>query len=240
MLAFATMRIMIVLMLLAACGNGENAGVEAAKKQQAEEMKAAAHSTEAAKTITPPVAGGAHLDCASVINADLFTQALGETIPITLRTATNEPEAAASCDLLRGGKRLTAAEQAAQVKKNGKLGVMGGDPICNVSLFCWTIEAGDRFQKKCADTKDPNQRVDNSLGFAACLRIIPTGEDDVHNWRFFDEDTKCVIGVRAGPSNGDNAIIDKCAKAAHDLIGPDQIKVGAAPAAAPAGSGSGS
>ena len=34
-----------------------------------------------------------------------------------------------------------------------------------------------------------------------------------------------------GPSNVDNDLIGKCAKAAHDLIGPDQIKVGAAPAA---------
>jgi hypothetical protein len=38
----------------------------------------------------------------------------------------------------------------------------------------------------------------------------------------------------------DNDLIGKCAKGAHDLIGPDQIKPGAAPAAPAAGSGSGS
>ena len=57
-------------------------------------------------------------------------------------------------------------------------------------------------------------------------------------FRFFDDDTKCIIQVRGGPSNVDNDLIGKCAKAAHDLIGPDQIKVGAPPAA-PAGAAAG-
>ena len=68
------------------------------------------------------------------------------------------------------------------------------------------------------------------------------GADDVKRFRFFDDDTKCIIQVRGGPSNVDNELIGKCAKAAHDLIGPDEIKPGPAPApAAPAeAAGSGS
>jgi hypothetical protein len=61
--------------------------------------------------------------------------------------------------------------------------------------------------------------------------IVAQGADDVKRFRFFDDDTKCIIQVRGGPSNVDNDLIGKCAKAAHDLIGPDHIKVGAAPAA---------
>jgi hypothetical protein len=61
--------------------------------------------------------------------------------------------------------------------------------------------------------------------------IVAQGADDVKRFRFFDDDTKCIIQVRGGPSNVDNDLIGKCAKAAHDLIGPDQIKVGAAPVA---------
>jgi hypothetical protein len=73
--------------------------------------------------------------------------------------------------------------------------------------------------------------------------IVATGADDVKRFRFFDDDTKCIIQVRGGPSNVDNDLIGRCAKAAHDLIGPDQIKVGGAPPAeapaeAPAAEGS--
>jgi hypothetical protein len=97
-----------------------------------------------------------------------------------------------------------------------------------VSTFCWTIEDPDRFRKKCAELKDQD---DESLGFYACVLIVAQGADDVKRFRFYDDDTKCIIQVRGGPSNVDNELIGRCAKAAHDLIGPDQIKVGGAPAA---------
>ena len=179
--------------------------------------------------------GRAKLDCAAVVDAAKFTQLLGEPQPVSVVESKSEPEAAASCSILRGGKHLNEAEQKAALKKNGRLGVLPGDELCNISTFCWTIEDPDRFAQKCAEVKE---KVDSSLGFQACILVVATGEDDVNRYRFFDEDTKCIIQVRGGPSNVDNDLIGKCAKGAHDLIGPDQIKVGAAPAA-PAGSGSG-
>jgi hypothetical protein len=217
------MRIAIALSLLAltACDSGENAGIEAAKKQQAAEAKHV-DPNDVAKKISPPVPGRAKLDCKSLIDGDKFTQLLGEQQPLAIAESKSEPEAAASCSLLRGGKRLSEAEQKAQIKQHGKLGVMPGDELCNISTFCWTIEDPDRFAKKCADMKE---KVDASLGFQACILVVATGEDDVNRYRFFDDDTKCIIQVRGGPSNVDNDLISKCAKGAHDLIGPDQIKV---------------
>jgi hypothetical protein len=221
-----------------ACSKGsEQAGIEEAQKAAEKEQKDKVASNGAAKKIRPPVPGGAKLPCAQVIDLAKFNQVVGEPEPMTVVDSKSEPDASASCSLLRGGKRPTAAEQEQIKKKNaGRLGVLPGDELCNVSAFCSTIEDGDRFKKKCLDDK---KTLDDSLGFAACVMIVATGEDDVKNFRFFDEDTKCIIGVRAGPSNVDNVLIGKCAKAAHDLIGPAQIAVGAAPAApAPAGSGS--
>jgi len=233
------MRTTIALSLLiavAACDSGEKAGIEAAKRQQADEMKHAEGSSEAAKKMSPPVPGRAKLDCKNVIDADKFTQALGETQPLTVADSKSEAEAAASCSLIRGGKRPTEAEQKATIKQHGRLGVMPGDEVCNISTFCWTIEDPDRFMKKCAELKE---KTDSSLGFTSCILVVATGEDDVNRYRFYDDDTKCVIQVRGGPSNVDNDLISKCAKAAHDLIGPDQIKVtGSAPAAAGSNSGS--
>jgi hypothetical protein len=216
-----------------ACGKGEQAGIEEAKKAADQEAKAkAAESGGAAKKILPPVPGRAKLPCSQVIDAPKFQQELGEAEAITVTESKSEPEAAASCSLIRGGKRPSDAEQKAMIKNKGKLGVLPGDELCNVSTFCWTIEDADRFAKKCIEEK---KTMDDSLGFPACVMIVATGADDVKNFRFYDDDTKCIIGVRAGPSNVDNDLIGKCAKAAHDLIGPTQIAVNAAPAA-PAGS----
>ena len=222
--------------------SGEQAGIEEAKKAAEQEAKAmrSGETPTAAKKLVPPVAGRAKLSCANVIDASKFQQVLGEADPLTVKEDKSEPEAAASCSIVRGGKRPNQTEQAAIMKKNGgKLGVLPGDELCVVSTFCWTIEDPERFQKKCTDEK---KTIDQSLGFPACVMIVATGEADVKNWRFYDDDTKCVIGVRAGPSNTDNDLIAKCVKAAHDQIGPTQIAVGAAPAApdqAPAtGSGS--
>jgi hypothetical protein len=228
---------MALSLALLACSKGANEGAEEAKKQAEKEQKEKEASGGVAKKISPPVPGRAKLNCASVVNAALFQQALGEVEPITVTESKSEPDAAASCSIVRGGKRLNDAEQKAKLKKEGRLGVMPGDEICNVSTFCWTIEDADRFRKKCAEMKDKD---DDSLGFYSCVLIVAQGADDVKRFRFFDDDTKCIIQVRGGPSNVDNDLIGKCAKAAHDLIGPDQIKVGAAPAEAPEATAEGS
>ncbi|HTR55405.1 MAG TPA: hypothetical protein VMJ10_32220 [Kofleriaceae bacterium] len=222
------MRWMIAIVLaVLACGKSENAGIEEAKRQAEAEQKAKEAHGEVAKKLTPPVPGQATLPCSQVIDADKFQQALGEAAPITVveaKAEKHDPDAAASCSLMRGGKRPSDAEQKAMIKQSGRLGVLPGDEICNVSLYCWTIEDPDHFKKRCAEQK---KKDDDSLGFYSCVMVVATGEDDVNNYRFYDDDTKCLIGVRGGPSNVDNNLIGKCAKAAHDLIGPDQIKVSA-------------
>lgn len=239
-LVSAPMRTLIAILVLglglAACSKGENAGAEEAKKQADQELQDKLKEPNALpKRIDPPVAGRQKLNCNALIDSDKFTQLLGETVPVTVVDSKTEAEAAASCSIIRGGKRLTAAEQKALLKSKGRLGVMPGDELCNVSTFCWTIENPDRFLKKCVEMKE---KIDDALGFKTCILVVATGEDDVNRYRFFDEDTKCIFQVRAGPSMVDNDLIGKCAKGAHDLIGPEQIKPGAAPVAPAAGSGS--
>ena len=182
--------------------------------------------------------GRAHLPCSQLIDQTAWQEALGEKDPITVDDSKSEPEEAASCSIRRGGKKLSEAEQKAQLKKTGRLGVLPGDEICNVSTFCWTIEDPDRFKQKCHDLKEND---DETLGFYSCVLVVAQGEDDVKRFRFFDADTKCIFQVRGGPSNVDNDLIGKCAKTAYALIGPDQIKPGAPAATAPAeGSAAGS
>ena len=66
--------------------------------------------------------------------------------------------------------------------------------------------------------------ADHSLGTFACLKVNAVGSDDVNVYRLLDEDTKCILEVRGGPSMVDNAVIAECAKAARDNIGLANIK----------------
>jgi len=226
---------------LAACSKGEDGAAAARKEAEAEAAKSAATSSKAVR-IHPPVPAGTTIPCDELINLAGFQSALQEQDPLTFKdlTASNK-DSTASCSLVRGGKRLTAAEQEALLKKQRRLGVMGGDEICNVTAFCSTVEDDAHFKQRC---KEMGFQDDESLGSYACLQVVAQGADDVYSFRILDEDTKCILQVRGGPSMVDNAVIMACAKAARDLIGPDNIKVGGKSANPPppddSGSGSGS
>jgi hypothetical protein len=213
--------IIVVVTLGWGCGSGENAGAEEAKRQAEREAKEKVPA-EAAKTISPPVPGRAKIPCEQLIDVPAFQAALGEKDPISIKELKNESEAAASCAIVRGGKRPTDAEQQSMIKSGGKLGVLNGDEICEVAAFCWTFNTLDLLQKRCKETKRSD---DDTMGNYACVRIVATGEADVKLYQFYDEDTKCVIQVRGGASQTDNGTILTCAKTARDKIGPDQIAV---------------
>jgi hypothetical protein len=233
--------LLLSIAVLGACGKSENAGIEAAKAEAEAELKNKSDKGELPKTLKPPVAGDAKLDCSKVINLEAFTTALAEKEPLTLSDASSsDKEAAAICKLVRGGKKLSAAEQAALTKKEGKLGVLPGDPLCEITLRCSTIEDPDKYRKKCeaqaaVDAKRSMSpfngvRADETMGNFACVQIVPTGNFDAQVFKFFDADTKCVFEVRGGPSNQDNDMTRNCAKAARDTIGKDQLTMIAAPA----------
>ncbi|HET9623397.1 MAG TPA: hypothetical protein VFP84_18615 [Kofleriaceae bacterium] len=210
----------------AACGgNSEQAGAEAAKREAAAEQKAKSGDAAPAKVIATPVPGGAHVPCSQLIDLAAFQTALGEKEPLTIKEVTkSDANAAASCTLVRGGKRPSAEEQKAMLTRSSRLGILPGDDLCNVTAYCWTVEDQDRFQAKCKADKDKD---DQAMGSYACVHVSPVGVDDVKSFKFFDEDTKCILLVRGGPSNVNNDSILACAKAARDTIGPAQIQVAA-------------
>ena len=225
-----------VVTLLAACSKGENAGADEARKAAEAEQKEREARGEPAKKIAPPVPGQQRIPCEQLIDLPKYQESMGEVEPMLIKdVGKNEPEAAASCSLVRGGKKLTDAEQQAKLKKDGRLGVIPGDEICNVSAFCWTIEDPDRFKKKCATRKEAD---DDSMGSYACRQTVMVGAFDVYVYRFFDADTKCILAVKGGASQTDNEVTRKCAVTARDTITPERIKPGAAPAPTADGSGS--
>jgi len=232
------MRVLIAICLLSACDKGNSAVEEARRQNEAELAKAKAETLP--KAIRPPVAGMTKLPCSQVIDIDKYTAALGEKDPLTIRdVSATDKDAAATCDLIRGGKKLTVEQQQAILKKEPRLGVIPGEPVCQVALLCSTIEEADKYRKKCeeqaaidlkkAQSPFSGVRGDESMGNFACVQIVPTGAFDAQVFRFFDADTKCVFQVRGGPSLQDNELVKKCAQTARDTIGPQQIAVGAAP-----------
>jgi hypothetical protein len=222
---------------------GENAGLEEAKKEADKERAEKEKGSTPPKKLIPPVPGMKHVACSRMINLEAFQKELGEKEPLSIKDQTrSDAEAAASCGIVRGGKRLTPAEQDAKLKKDGRLGVMPQDVLCDVTAYCWTIEDPVKFKEKCKlEARSKNQRDDDTMGTYACVQIVPTGKDDIQVFKFYDEDTKCILKVAGGPSQIDNDLIRKCAKVARDTIGPEQIVPGeAAPASGSASSGSGS
>jgi hypothetical protein len=212
---------LLALGAITAC-HGASQGAQEAEQEAKAEQARAAKNGEVAKKIQPPVPGMAKIPCSQLIDPAAFTTALEEKEPLTVKDLTNTvSEAASSCSLVRGGKPVSAAEQAARLKK-GRLGVLPGDEVCNITAFCWTLEDADKFKAKCAEKK---LKDDESMGSYACLQVVAQGEDDVFNFKFLDPDTKCLFEVRGGPGMTDNAYITTCAKAARDLIGPAQIAV---------------
>jgi hypothetical protein len=215
---------------LAACGKGERAGIEAAKREAEQEAAARDKAHEPAKVMHAPVRGEAKIPCSQLIDPAAYQKTLEEKEPLTVKSK-GDPDATSSCGLFRGGKRPTEAEQKEIIKRQGRLGVLPGDELCYVSASCSTVTDADNFRKRCKDL------VDETMGSFACVQMIHPGADDVPVFKFFDADTRCIIQVGGGPSNVSADSIRTCAKVARDTIGPDQIAVGRAPAAAAGSSG---
>jgi hypothetical protein len=226
----------LVCLLVIGCDNPEEAGRRAAQQRAAQETKQEA-AAKAADKIDPPVPGGKHLQCEQLINTAQFTEELAEVDQVTVRDNTSsDAEAAAVCSIVRGGERPDQAQQAAISKKNGgRLGTLPGDELCSVSMYCWTIESDAKFRAKC---KTDGFMGDESMGTWACLQVVAVGADDVNVYKFLDEDTKCLIKVRGGPSMVDNELINRCARTARDLIGKPQISLDGSAAVDPTAAGS--
>lgn len=213
----------LAIVIVCGCESDRNAAIEEARRQQETELAAAASKSEPPTKIRPPVRGETKLPCAQLIDPAVFTTALGEKEPLGLVDVTPpKGDYTSSCNLIRGGKKVAQSEQDARIKKDGVLGVLPGDVVCNVNALCSAIETPERFKRRCAEQK---HRDDDTMGTFACVQVVQRGRFDVETFRFLDADTKCVLEVRGGPSNHDNDAIRKCAQTARDSIGPQQIAV---------------
>ncbi len=218
----------LLLLALVGCDAAEKGRAEAKREAEAEDKKRIAQIKPIDK-IKPPVPQGTRLPCTQVIDPTAFQGALEETEALTVRDSTGGyVDSTVSCTLVRGGERPDAKAQAKIIKDTGRLGIIPGDPLCVVTLYCWVIDDEAKFRERCKPGPNSILSPDESTtGGFACKRTLPQGEFDIDSFKFIDNDTKCLFEVGGGPSMTDNDKIATCARVARESIGPDHIKPGA-------------
>lgn len=244
---FKTLPLVSVIGVLSACGNPAEEGRAEAKREAAAERKKAEELVKPADRIEVAVPQGKHLPCTQLIDPPAYTAALGELEPLTVRDSTEAMiDSTASCSLIRGGKRPNAKEQEKIIKKQGRLGVIPGDEVCDVTLYCWVVDDAAKFASRCTATPSESKSPDTTAtGGFACKETRSQGEFDIDSYKFYDPETRCLFAVRGGPSMTDNELIAGCAKVVRASIKPEHIKAGAparyeVPPPLAAGSGPGS
>jgi hypothetical protein len=200
-----------------ACPSQENAQEFA--RQQAEAARKPP-TTKAVK-IDTALQSGVHLACADLLPAAELATQLGEKEPVTITDLTSgNPDATATCSIRRGGKPLDEKAQARIVEKGGRLGVMGGDELCNLTLYCSVPADEEALKQRCATEESLGN---HTLGVFSCVKVTPKGEFYGYTYKLIDPDSKCTIMMRGGPSVVEEPLVQACSRAAMKLIGPESL-----------------
>jgi len=127
-----------------------------------------------------------------------------------------------ACDVIRPGAPPSIKKQEQMSKSSGLLGTLPGDQWCNLRAFCGVAEQ-KHYDKTCK-AKGDEYKVNKEMGVTACVRTTIMGKYDAFSYRFPDDDTKCFIEVRGGPSVHDEAKVRACAELAMKAFTKDTLK----------------
>jgi hypothetical protein len=215
-------RVAKLLAVLIACS-----GLACPSAQDAEEFaKSQAKAADKGPTgkvikVDTPLQSGLHLACADLLPVQELTTLLEEKEPVTLLDQTDKnPDSTSTCSIRRGGQPLSEKEQARIVEKKGRLGVMGGDELCNLTLYC-AVPADEGALKERCNTE--GSLGNHTLGVFSCVKVTPKGADDGYSYKFIDEDSKCTMLMRGGPSVVEEPLVQACSRAAMKLINAESL-----------------
>lgn len=214
----ATRILFVATLVCVACSSQES--VEEHNKKLAAKLDRDRGSSKAIK-IETAVPGGTKIPCDKLIDAALLTEKLEEKDPVTVADQTKqEADATSVCSVRRGGEVMSAKKQEELAKKTMKLGVIAGDELCSIAAFCSVPANEEQQRKKC---EDGNMDSNETIGVFACVKVTPKGPTDAYTYTFVDPDSRCVLRVRGGPSVDEESDVQRCAKAALELIGPASL-----------------
>jgi hypothetical protein len=178
-----------------------------------------------------PVQNGRRIPCAKMLPDEkavtaafgpALTTAHGAGATVTIADdASSDGDATTVCSIKLGGKQVSAAEQKAKFAANNmNLGVLPGDEICSLRVYCWYAFDAASMKHQC---DDKHMEGSADIGDYTCIDHKFAGDHQRAVVDALDPDTKCKMSAHAGPSEFDDNVVKACAKAAVDLIGPPQI-----------------
>jgi len=169
------------------------------------------------KRLKTAVPYGKKVACEKLFDMNQFAEHAQLDIGEMKDKSNTHPSACSVCSFIRGGKAPTAGAQQAQWEKNNrKLGVLPGDEYCSVTALCSFSTNPEEFKEKCEKSGDESTQA---LGPFACVHKSDRPPHDwAYTYKVIDPDTKCVYEVRGGPSVTDEQLVQRCTKAALDLI----------------------
>lgn len=164
---------------------------------------------------------GQKVPCSKLIDAAKFGATLGYELTLVDKSA-EETEPTAICGLKLGGKPLSEAEQKKIFNKNNyNVGVLPGDEIFQIRFYCSDAYLPNDTRKYC---EKQGWEISTEIGDLTCVQKVQAGEFYRHVVHVLDPDTKCKYEV-SPITLTDLEPVKKAAKAAVDLVGPENVKV---------------
>jgi hypothetical protein len=212
-----------LVVVLAACAGDKDAPAAAKAGEPAAGAAAEAPKPKSnVKKFTSTVPYGKHVACADLVDGAKFGETIGDVVGEVKDKSTTNLDATSVCVFIRGGERPSDAEQQRAFKKNGmKLGVLPGDELCTLTTYCSYPANLEEFKQKC---EDQGHREDNTLGLFSCVREYQRADKYAYTYRTIDPETQCTFEVMGGPSVTDEALVQRCMRAALETIGSEHLK----------------
>jgi hypothetical protein len=174
-----------------------------------------------------PVQNGRKIPCAKMLPDEAaFNTALGPALATGKKVTISEDgpsdaDATTVCSVKLAGKPPSAAEQKAAFDQHDRmLGVLPGDEVCSIHVFCWYAFDAPGMKHEC---EDKHFTGSTEIGDYTCVQHMNAGDNQRAIVSALDPDTRCKMVVHAGPSEFDDNLVKACTKASVDLIGPPQI-----------------
>lgn len=196
----------------------DEGGAEYAKRQAELADKDLLGKVVKVETALP---SGTQVACSTLFDAEQLTTLMKEKEPVGIADhSAKSPDTTATCSIRRGGKPPDEKTQEKMFEETARLGVLGGDEVCNVAVFCSVPADTEGFKNRC---KTDGLLANDTIGTFACVKVTPKGPDDGYTYRFIDPDSKCTVRVMGGPSVVEESQVQTCAKAVMELLVPASL-----------------
>ena len=194
----------------------EPSSLDIERERKATEVKDRSHVT----VVKPPVPYGQRVPCESLFTAEELTESLGKEVTLTTSEAGGK-DPSAVCSIKLAGEPPSQKQQEKMFNdQNRVLGVLPGDEICQLTVYCGFMFDADSMKAKC---QEDGEETSTEVGLVTCVKEYEAGADYRYVVSVLDPDSKCKLTVNPGPSVKDRETPMSCAQATVALLSPDDL-----------------